>query len=79
MRSAIVLTLFLGACAAKPVVFDKPGLTQAGFERDKRECIYEGEKARAAADWRIHDRQEVYETVTLACMKARGYTARRQL
>jgi hypothetical protein len=68
--------IFLSACAQN-VVWTKPGATHAQFERDKKECEYEAQKATVDVSSGLAAGFREAELIK-SCLQARGYTRQRQ-
>ena len=60
----IALAAVLGGCVAH---YEKPGMTQAQFDRDKRECEVIAEREYARKGTRVCDEVDL-------CLKQRGWT-----
>jgi hypothetical protein len=84
MKTLIVLSaLCLSACAGAPIVYDKEGQSQAGFDQDQRECKYDVIKNTQSVDPGMQsligqeiDRAMRQKSLMRECMESRGYSAR---
>jgi len=83
VKGALIVLLVLCGCAAKPVIWDKPGGTQAEFDADKRYCEFEVMKATQQTDPTLRtvfgqelDRAMRQRDLTISCMRMKGYTQR---
>lgn len=80
---ALLLLAALAGCAASPTVLEKPGLTEAEFEADKRFCEFEVMKSTQGTDPTLRtvvgqelDRAMRQRDLMMSCMRMKGYTAR---
>lgn len=81
---AFVLTasLLSGCAAPKPVIWNRPGATQAEFNQDAARCDYETSAATQGTDYSFRtifgqelDRAIRKKDLIGKCMVARGWTA----
>lgn len=89
MKSVIVViaaSLLAGCAARAPEIWVKDaGFTQAGFERDKEQCLYEVSAATQQTDYGYRtivvqeiERATRQRDLAVKCMGARGYRLTRQ-
>jgi hypothetical protein len=87
MRNALVLlaAVMIAGCAAnQPMIYDKPGTTQAEFDHDQRTCKYDAMKSTQTTDTSYRtlfgqelDRAMRQRDLMIACMESKGYALRR--
>ena len=65
------LMVMLTGCATTPQVWNHPTKTAEDFERDKYECLKDGEQH--AANYGFHANPFIIADRAKLCMKAKGY------
>lgn len=70
--TTILAATILSACAT--TTWEKPGATEADFERDKYECIKDGEQH--AANQGFGGNPFIVAQRAKECMRVKGYTER---
>lgn len=76
MRVLFLSLALLAAACAKPVMWEKPGATQAEFDADAARCQYEVELATAGQLLPAYGSGSRVDLIQ-KCLTARGYVARR--
>lgn len=76
MRVLFLSLSLLAAACAKPVIWDKPGGSQAEFDADAARCQYEVELATAGKLLAAYGPGSKADLMH-KCLEARGYVARR--
>lgn len=72
MSKRVVVVAVIGLAGCAPAHWTKPGGTVAQFERDKAECLYEGNKA-TASDQNMFAGLMANDLAS-QCLQLRGYT-----
>jgi hypothetical protein len=83
MRALAVVVLLAGCATPKPMIWDKPGGTQAGFDTDTAVCQFEVAKSTQGTDPAMRtifgqelDRAMRQRDLYGLCMRSKGYTLR---
>ena len=76
--SALALVSLLGACASPMMGYEKDGIDQSTFQKERFDCIKDARKEVALADRWNAERNMVTDTAIFTnCMAVKGYSLNR--